>query len=192
MNELSKRVFLLNIVLSQVIIYGVGLLLISTILDDIKLYHLFKFGFNTEALVVIIIGSGLLVLLQIIFHKLFPNEKLFDELNVIIMEKFGLKELFIIFLSGSIAEEFLFRGIIQSELGIWIASIFFVIIHFRYYKKLVILLEVFLMSIILGFTYAITSLLWVAIICHFIVNYSTALLIKKGYIKITEETKSAI
>lgn len=190
MNEISKRVFALNIILSQVIIYCIGLLLIYTIFSDIKLSNFWKFDFNTTALVTVFIGSSLLLLLQIAFHTFLTNEKLFDELNVVLMEKFDLKELFLIFLGGSIAEEFLFRGILQSELGILITSILFVVIHFRYYKKFFILVEVFLMGIILGFTYAITSLLWVPIVCHFLVNYLTAVLIKKGYINIIGETNS--
>lgn len=192
MNEISKRVFLLNIILSQVIICVIGLLLIYTILEDVRLSNLFHFALSTKALLVVFIGSSLLILLQIIFHKFLTSDKLFDDLNVVIMEKFNLKELFFIFLGGSITEEFLFRGILQPELGILVTSILFVIIHFRYYKKFYILAEVFLMGIILGFAYAITSLLWVPIVCHFFVNYSTALLIKMGYIKIIDETNTSI
>ena len=188
MNEISKRVFLINIILSQVIIGVVGLLLIFTLFKDVSFSNLFKLTFSAKTLVVILVGSSLLILLQIVFHKFLTGEKLFDELNVILMHKFNLKELFFIFLGGSLAEEFLFRGILQPVLGIFITSILFVIIHFRYYKKLYILAEVFLMGIILGFTYAITSLLWVPIVCHFLVNYLTAVLIKKGYIKMTSES----
>ncbi len=187
MNEISKRVFLLNIILSQVIISVVGLLLVFTIFKDVSLSNLFEFKFGQKDLVVILVGSSLLILLQIVFHKFLTSEKLFDELNIILMQKFNLKELFIIFLGGSFAEEFLFRGILQPELGIFVTSILFVIIHFRYYKKFYILVEVFLMGIILGLTYAITSLLWVPIVCHFLVNYLTAVLIKKGYINMTGE-----
>lgn len=188
MNEISKRIFLLNIILSQVIVSGVGLLLIFTILKDVRLTNLFKFAFSTQALVVVLVGSSSLILLQVIIHKFVTSDRLFDELNLVLMNKFDLRELFFIFLGGSIAEEFLFRGLLQPELGIWLTSILFVIIHFRYYKRFYILAEVFLMGVILGFTYAITSLLWVPIVCHFLVNYLTAVLIKKGYIKLEGES----
>ena len=167
MNELSKRVLLINIVISQVLVVGLGLLLINTLFQDISLLYLFRLEVNTTIIGIVIIGSGLLILLQLLFHKFLTSEKLFDEINLILIDRFNLRELFLIFLFGSIAEEFLFRAILQPELGIWITSILFTITHYRYYKKFYILAEVFFMSVILGYTYAFTSLLWAPIVCHF-------------------------
>ena len=184
MNEISKKVLLLNIIISQVIIIGIGLILIYTIYQEFTFSSLLRFEIDKITIAVIIMGSGLLILLQLLFHKFVSKEKLYDEVNKILIEKFSLKQLFFIFLCGSIVEEFLFRGILQPELGIWVTSILFTLTHYRYYKKFYILIEVFLMGIILGLTYAVTSLLWVPIICHFVVNYFTVVLIKKGYLQI--------
>lgn len=183
MNEISKKVLLLNIILSQGIITAIGILLIFTVFDDIALVELFTVKWDIFDTIVFFIGSSVLILLQLLFHKFLTHEKLFDEINIILLERFSLSELFLIFLGGSIAEEFLFRGIIQSELGILAASIIFTATHIRYYKKFYILVEVFLMGVLLGLIYTLTSELWVPILCHLTVNFATAFMLKKGYIK---------
>ena len=187
MNEIPKKILLLNVVLSQAIIVGIGILLIFAVFENRDLTELFSVRIDFFSIFVVILGSGLLILLQLLFHKFLAHEKLFDEINMVLMERFSLKELFWIFLGGSIAEEFLFRGIIQTEFGILIASIVFTITHFRYHNKLYIIAEVFLMGLLLGLIYTLTKMLWVPIVCHLTVNFATAFLLKKGYLKVESE-----
>jgi membrane protease YdiL (CAAX protease family) len=96
------------------------------------------------------------------------------------MDTFNLPELSLIFFFGAFAEEILFRGILQPTLGVWLTSLLFTVIHFRYLKKGYLLIEVFLMGMILGFSYWIAQTVWVPVCCHFFVNLVTAWLVKKG------------
>ncbi|HHV65521.1 MAG TPA: CPBP family intramembrane metalloprotease [Peptococcaceae bacterium] len=133
-----------------------------------------------------------MLLLQLLFHKYLPQEKLFDEINSILLEKFPLPVLALIFFGSAIVEELLFRGIVQNILGIWLASLLFSLIHVRYLKKIYILIEVYLMGLILGFSYHLTLSLWIPILSHFTINFVTAFLIKKGYIKMENKMENKI
>ena len=99
-----------------------------------------------------------------------------------LMEKFSLSELCFIFFTGALIEEFLFRFLLQSLLGITLTSLIFALIHVRYISKKYMLLEVFLLSVILGIIFEATSMFYVPVVCHFVLNILTALLIKKGFI----------
>ncbi|GIP61752.1 hypothetical protein J32TS6_03070 [Virgibacillus pantothenticus] len=70
----------------------------------------------------------------------------------------------------AVTEEMLFRGVIQSTYGYWVASILFALIHFRYLKKPVLLVSILLVSFYLGYLFHITNNLAVTITAHFIVD----------------------
>jgi hypothetical protein len=184
---MTKRMLFINIILSQVIILIIALLLGRLLVSDIGFRDLLKIELSVKTIITFLVGSAALLSLQLLFHKYVSKERLFDEINVILIEKFSLPNLFLVFFSGSFAEEFLFRGILQPLIGIWLTSLLFALIHFRYLRKFFILIEVYLMGIILGISYVISSSLWVPIFCHLFVNFITALLIKKGYLKYYNE-----
>ncbi|SHG65053.1 CPBP family intramembrane glutamic endopeptidase [Virgibacillus chiguensis] len=70
----------------------------------------------------------------------------------------------------ALSEEMLFRGVIQTTFGYWVASILFALVHFRYLKKPVLLVSVLLVSFYLGYLFHITDNLVVTITAHFIVD----------------------
>ncbi len=183
MIEISKRMLLLNIILSQGILVILSLLLGWFLFPDTKWSQLVPIGYGENIFITLLGGSTVLLALQLFFHHYVTRDRLLDEINILLINTFSLPELSAIFLFGSLAEEWLFRGLIQTHTGIWIASILFTLIHFRYLKKIFLLLEVFLMGLILGFTYLISQTIWVPIICHFAVNILTAWLIKKGHLQ---------
>src|SRR5699024_6033845 len=75
------------------------------------------------------------------------NEKLFSGQSIF--------SIFIIAATVAIAEELLFRGVIQSTYGYIFASLLFALIHIRYLKKPVLLVAVVGMSFYIGYLYEI-------------------------------------
>ncbi|UWG98852.1 CPBP family intramembrane metalloprotease [Dehalobacter sp. DCM] len=186
MMEISKRVLFLNIILSQGLLLGMGFglwALLRGFYLEVTLLDLIIVRDIAHAAVVYLSGTCILLILQTIFLRTIPWKKLFDGINQLLMERFSLLELIPIFFVGAISEEFLFRGLIQSVLGIWITALIFTLIHYRYWRKSYILLEVFLMGLILGYVFYFSGNLWVPVMCHFSINIITAFLVKKGYIK---------
>lgn len=172
---------LLNVILSQVILVAAGVLL-WFFLPEVKVAEVLRLNYRSIQIVVFLAGSGLLLGLQLLFHYYVSKDHLTEEINILLINTFSLPELAAIFFFGALTEEILFRGILQPWLGIWLASLFFTLIHFRYLKKLFLLLEVFLMGLILGWTFWQSGTIWVPAFCHFTVNILTAFLIKKGYL----------
>ncbi|WP_138416901.1 CPBP family intramembrane glutamic endopeptidase [Aquibacillus sediminis] len=118
-----------------------------------------------------IIPGVIVVLIDVILMHFLPkhtyddggiNEKIFQNLSII--------EIIIICLFIAIAEEMLFRGVIQTTFGYVIASFLFAIVHIRYLYKPILFISVVALSFYLGYIYMITSNLLVPIIAHFTID----------------------
>ena len=177
---MTRKVLAINLALSQIIMLLCAAVFIIAIGGELSWNRFLMVKGGTYPLAGLITGSAALLSVQLIFEKFVPKEKLEDIINDILVKRFSLAELSLIFFLGALAEELLFRGVIQSLLGIWAASLLFTLIHYRYWRKPFIMIEVFLMSLVLGYIYKITSLLWISVLCHFIVNFTMAFLSKRG------------
>lgn len=186
MIAISKKDLLLNILLSQVLLFALAFILWAVLRMRhivVSLLSLMTISTAGRAVAAFIVGTAILLILQIVFLRTIPWDKLFDEINQLLMAQFSLIELVPIFFLGALSEEFLFRGIIQSVLGIWLTAFIFTLIHYRYWRKIYILVEVFLMGIIIGFVFYFTGNLWAPVLCHFAINILTALIVQRGYIQ---------
>src|SRR5690625_1994018 len=162
--ELTKAVYLsqlLFVVLSVIL----GFLFIR---DRTIIKHLFRLNFEQIFYYGILLAL-LLVIVELIVYNIIPkthfddggiNEKLFKHQSVI--------GIFFIALTVAIAEEFLFRGVIQTVFGYIFASSLFVIIHTRYLKKIVLLILLIITSFLIGFIFKVTNNLLVTVVFHFV------------------------
>ncbi|WP_428908964.1 lysostaphin resistance A-like protein [Niallia sp. Krafla_26] len=71
----------------------------------------------------------------------------------------------------SIAEEILFRGVIQTHVGLVISSMIFAVVHFRYLFNWYLFLNVIGLSFLIGFIYGQTENLLVTIFMHFLIDF---------------------
>ncbi|WP_416728861.1 CPBP family intramembrane glutamic endopeptidase [Fictibacillus sp. JL2B1089] len=110
------------------------------------------------------------------------NEKIFGSLSYI----------HIFFLTGIIAfaEEWLFRGVLQSLLGLFLTSIIFAVLHVRYIKKPVLFSIVCGLSFWLGMIYEMTDNIWVPFIAHFLIDFISGCWIAKQYNTNDSESRS--
>lgn len=71
-------------------------------------------------------------------------------------------------LISGVAEELFFRGVLQAQFGIWIASIVFGLAHV--WKKTAIYYGIYaaLMGLIVGNMYSLSGNLWVPILAHIV------------------------
>jgi membrane protease YdiL (CAAX protease family) len=182
---INRKLLLGNMALSQALLLLVSFLLVKFVTREENLSSLFRLPVTGLRITVgTFLGGALLLLaVQFFFYKFVAEDQLTDAINIYLIENFSLPELFLIFLSGAGTEEILFRGVIQPYWGVWLTSLLFALIHFRYIRKFYLLLEVFLMGMILGYAYVIVQSVWIPACCHWAVNYVTAMLIKKGVLK---------
>lgn len=170
--QMSYRTLLLNLLLSQLffLLLGIGLsyLLFDSLTDWIGLmawnpYELIIYGFLPGITV---------VLIDLFLIKAFPS-KWFDDggLNNKLFKEAPVLHIFGITLLVAIAEEVLFRGVIQTIYGIYAASFLFAMVHFRYLRKPFLFLSVLFLSFALGFVYKWTHNILVPITMHFTIDF---------------------
>ena len=76
------------------------------------------------------------------------------------------------------AEEFLFRGVVQTHFGIVIASFVFAVLHIRYIKTVLFCFVCFI-SFVFGYVFEWTGNLFITIFAHFLVDFIMGLQLRK-------------
>jgi len=135
-----------------------------------SIYDLFKvnpidFGIGA-------IAGLLVVLLDIWFMKKLPTQYNDDGgVNKKIFQNRHPLHIALIALIVAFVEEILFRGIIQTNLGIVIACLIFATLHYRYLFNPFLFINLVSVSIVISILFELTGNLWVTVIMHFLVDF---------------------
>lgn len=133
-------------------------------------------------------GCTIPILVFSVFWKLVPSTSyLYDENVRTLADLYSLKFMVGYFLVNAFVEELMFRGALQSSIGLLPAAILFTLVHFSYYKKPLMLLEVFVLGLFFGWLFAMTESLWITTIAHAYYNWILMWLIKTGRIEYGKE-----
>jgi len=168
-----------SLIYSQLILFSLAIILsiffFERISDWFNLfildsYQIFFYG---------CLAGLLIVFIDVILMVILPK-KYFDDggINERIFKNQSIFNIFIIALIVAVSEELLFRGLIQTIFGYFIASTLFALVHVRYLRKPVLLISVLLISFYLGYLYEITNNLFVTIFAHFIVDFLLGVIIR--------------
>ncbi|MDM5154109.1 CPBP family intramembrane metalloprotease [Bacillus sp. DX1.1] len=178
--DMSPKEIRLNLYVTQLIIIGVGLVLSYILFPNMnEFYDLWKW----EPVSILIIGSGVacsIVLLDYIAMHVFP-ESWFDDggINDRMFQGISVPRLLLITLVIGAAEEFLFRGVLQTHFGLIIASFIFAILHIRYVLKPFLFCFVCIISFVFGYVFQGTGNLFITIFAHFLVDFIMGLQLRK-------------
>lgn len=168
-----------NVLYSQVLFICITIILSFVIFDSMyDWFDLFKW--DIKQIMILGVGSGLLiVLVEFILISIIPKHH-FDDggINEKIFKKCSTINIFFLTLIIAISEELLFRGLIQTVFGFWIATILFILMHTRYLLKPVLLILMILMSLFFGLLYEWTDNLAVTISTHFTIDFILGLFIR--------------
>lgn len=177
--QLTDRQLKTQLIASQLIFLVIGLLLSWIFFERLSdWFTLFSFKVNDLLLYGVLPAIGL-VIFELILYQMLPktvfddggiNERIFKHQSI----------LWIAFISAvvAISEEMLFRGVLQVTFGYWFASILFAVIHFRYLRKPLLFLFIFVTSFLIGYLFLITNNLIVTIVFHFMVDFLLGLFLK--------------
>lgn len=178
-DQMDDRFLRVNLLITQ------GILLLIAIVASFfvhtwdtftRLFHISSWSFLVYgalfAILVVFIGEGL--------ERLVPANWVADgEINQRIFRNLSFTKTIVYCILVGIAEEWLFRGVIQWWLGNWWTSLLFTLIHIRYLKKPLLLLMVFGTSYGLGYLFDVQGSLWVPIIAHSLLDFLSALIIQR-------------
>jgi uncharacterized protein len=175
---LTDRELLVHLYMTQII------LLVITFILGILLYDHFSFmqaiDFSDLRILSIGVPVGVaIVLVDILLMKMLPphfyddgglNERIFKNRSVI----------HIIWIAAfvAISEELLFRGVIQTKVGLILASLIFAIIHYRYLFNWFLFSNIVILSFFIGFIFEWTNNLVITMVTHFIIDFLLGLYIK--------------
>ena len=177
-NGLTDKDLLFHLYMTQIILCAISLLLgfiffdhfsylDKIILDDV---HLFTIGIPAGIIIVII---------DLILMKCLPSS-FYDDggLNERIFKNRNTLHIIIIAIFVAFSEELLFRGIIQTKVGLILASVIFAIIHYRYLFNWFLFVNIVLLSFFIGIIFEWTDNLAVTIVMHFVIDFLLGMYIK--------------
>lgn len=177
--QLTDKELLFHLYATQLLLLIISFLL-SLFLFDHVLAVFTLIDWNDPQVLYIGGTAGVaVVLLDVVLMKLLParfyddgglNERIFKNRSIV----------HIAFLAAVIAisEEILFRGVIQTNFGIFVASTIFAVVHIRYLSNLFLFTNVLALSFLIGIIYEWTGNLLVTIFMHFIIDFLLGLLMK--------------
>ncbi|OYD09746.1 CPBP family intramembrane glutamic endopeptidase [Paludifilum halophilum] len=176
--EWDQRLLLWNLYLTQgiLLVLGFGLLWMQGRLQ------IDLFGFGPWHGWWLGVGVGLAVVgVEWLLSRVVPAEWLDDGgINRLLFNRLSLPHIFGISALAAVAEEVLFRGALQHGLGVVGATLLFAAIHFRYWKKWMLMTMLVAVSLLLGGMVEVTGVLAPAISCHFTVDFVMGMMIRKG------------
>ncbi|OEF97258.1 hypothetical protein BHF71_03740 [Vulcanibacillus modesticaldus] len=182
--EIDHKLLIFNLYLTQFLILTIALLLYYIFFDLNPLEvvnYLFPEKITDKFYLGLVFGI-LVVAIDLLMSKLLPktwiddggiNEKLFSNLSI--------WHIAVMTTIVGFSEELLFRGVLQSLLGILGTSVIFTIIHVRYLNKVVLVTSTFLISIGLGIL--VMNVGWFAgVVAHVTIDFLLGVTIKKRWL----------
>lgn len=182
--QLSDREIVIQLYATQLLILAVsaviGFFFFTDIHDFLKLWHIRDDNiiWYGVTLAVLVIFADLAVM------KWCPSH-LYDDggINVLIFKNRPVLHILFLTLLISFSEEILFRGVLQTHIGLWAASFIFTVLHFRYMAKWLLFMMVAGISLLLGLIYECTGNLFVPVTAHFIIDAVFACQIRFQYVR---------
>lgn len=177
--QLTDKELMIQVIFSQLVFITISIIS-SFLLFEHFTDWLDYFSFNDKAIIYYgVIPALIVVSIDIILSLVLPKHLLDDGgINEKLFKTRTVTEIIFIAAVVAIAEELLFRGVIQTTFGFIIASVVFTLVHIRYLKKPVLLISVLILSFYLGYAYEVTGNLLVTITAHFIIDLLLGLFIR--------------
>lgn len=135
--------------------------------------------FSCIAAAVLVVGA--IAFMVLLVRMAGPEKIMTDEVQEL-ADEFSNAELVIIFIIGAFVEEFLFRGAITGIWGLLPGALLFTAAHVAYWKRPLLLFDVFVLGLLLGAFWLMTESLLLCTLIHFAYNMLTMVLLKGGYL----------
>ncbi|MFC6649944.1 MULTISPECIES: CPBP family intramembrane glutamic endopeptidase [Paenibacillus] len=175
--QLTDKLLLINLYITQGLTLFIGLIWI--LLQKRNPIHILNFP---DSVHFVYWGLGLAVIMLVVdflLTHIVPEDSMDDGgINELLFGKRPLWHIVVISAVVAVCEELLFRGAIQHSLGPYWTSILFAVIHVRYLRHWIPTGWVFLSSYGLGLIYIHSGSLWAPILCHFLIDLFSGMVIR--------------
>ncbi|RRJ66364.1 CPBP family intramembrane metalloprotease [Paenibacillus oralis] len=175
--QLDDRLLLINLYLTQGLTLFIGLIIIF--FQKRNPLSLLAWPEHAEFLYWSLGLAGVMFGADFLLSRFISEESMDDGgINAKLFRGRPIWHIAVISAMVAICEELLFRGAIQHGIGVYWTSILFAAIHVRYLRHWIPTGWVFASSYGLGFIYLQTGTLWAPIVCHFLIDFVSGLVIK--------------
>lgn len=175
--QLTDKLLLVNLYITQGLTLFIGLIWI--LLQKRNPIHILNFP---DSVHFVYWGLGLAAIMlsvDFLLTHIVPEDSMDDGgINELLFGKRPLWHIVVIAAVVAVCEELLFRGAIQHSLGPYWTSILFAVIHVRYLRHWIPTGWVFLSSYGLGYIYIHSGSLWAPILCHFLIDLFSGMVIR--------------
>lgn len=189
-NQLTDRELLKNVYMTQFILLIVALFLHFFIFQmNPPITKIFKYNL-TDFIIGIIAGVAVVVMDIWLMNRFSTHYHDDGGVNKRIFQNRHPFHIAFIALIVAFSEELLFRGVIQTNLGLLLSCLLFAILHYRYLFNPILFVNVVLVSIVIGVLFEVTENLWVTVIMHFLIDFLLGCIIRfKLFQKLTSTSK---
>ncbi|MEO2074287.1 MAG: CPBP family intramembrane glutamic endopeptidase [Bacillus sp. (in: firmicutes)] len=176
--SLTDRELLHHLYLTQIILLVISLILGFLLFDHFSYLNTLDLRDNNILLIGIPAGVAVVVI-DILLMRTLPSS-FYDDggLNERIFKNKSIIHILLIAAIVAFSEELLFRGIIQTKVGLLMASVIFAIIHYRYLFNWFLFLNIVVLSFLIGIIYDYTNNLAVTMMMHFVIDFLLGVYIK--------------
>lgn len=175
--QLTDRLLLINLYITQGLTLFIGLVILF--FQKSNPISLFEIPKSVEFLYWVFGFAVIMFLIDMLISRFIAEDSIDDGgINNMLFRERPIWHILLISAVVAICEELLFRGAIQHGIGPYWTSILFAVIHIRYLKHWIPTGWVFLSSYGLGYIYILSGTLWAPILCHFLIDFISGLVIK--------------
>lgn len=176
-DQLTNRLLLINLYFTQGLTLVIGIIWIF--FQKRNPIELFSWQTNGNFVAWGLGLAGVMLIIDFLVSRIMPEDAMDDGgINHMLFGDRPVWHIICIAAMVAICEELLFRGAIQTSIGPYWTSILFAVIHIRYLKHWIPTGWVFLSSYGLGFIYIHSGTIWAPILCHFVIDLVSGLVIR--------------
>ncbi|WP_175991170.1 CPBP family intramembrane glutamic endopeptidase [Bacillus sp. Marseille-Q1617] len=169
--QLTKKQLTFHLFFTQIVLLTISFLLGIFLFEE---WSTFGSQFRwTSSIWTVGLSLGLIVvILDLVLMKYLPSD-FYDDggVNERIFSDRSTGEIALLAIVIAVSEEILFRGVLQFHLGLILSSIIFAVIHFRYWAHWFLIMNIVVLSFLIGVIYELTGNLLVTIMMHFIIDF---------------------
>ncbi|SES81216.1 hypothetical protein SAMN05216389_102278 [Oceanobacillus limi] len=182
MEQISNKDLKKSLILSQILFIGLALLLSLFLFSSFTDWFRYVEFDLTEIIYYGILSGFLVVIIDLILVKALPSKHYDDGgINKRIFSSLSYIEIIYVTFLIAVAEELLFRGVLQTVFGYMLASTIFAVVHFRYLNKPVLFVSIVVLSFFIGYIFELTENLLVTITTHFLIDFLLGVVIRYRY-----------
>ncbi|MEB3752357.1 CPBP family intramembrane glutamic endopeptidase [Geobacillus icigianus] len=176
--HMTDREVLFHLYLTQALLLAAAGIASLLLFDGAEWRRLWRFAAD-DVLIYGVGGAAAVLAVEFWAMRCLPNDWYDDGgVNEKIFRRRSVPHIVFLCALIALAEEWLFRGVVQTHGGLWAASAIFALLHVRYFEKWFLFLLVVLLSLFLGVLYEQTGSLWVPVTAHFLIDVVLALEIR--------------